>query len=164
MFANANDLRKNVCFSDVCLHSRKMLQKIFYIVCLEQRKTNPPLPATQTHPATHPCHPPQPTPLPTTINKKNPPTTTATQSQTNPQPPQPTTPQPTANHETHNHRNKSPQPTFQNPPRTSSHPPEIKPQTKIHFRRERARSTRGFGCARSTREGGVGLCKIDERG
>jgi hypothetical protein len=31
-----------------------MLPKIFYIMCLEQRKTNPPLPATQTH-----CQPPQ---------------------------------------------------------------------------------------------------------
>ena len=122
MFANANDLRKNVCFSDVCLHSRKMLQKIFYIVCLEQRKTNPPRNQPQS------------------------------------------TKKPTTNHETHNHRNKSPQPTTQDPPRTTSHPPEIKPQTKIHFRQERARSTRGFGCARLTREGGVGLCEIDERG
>ena len=134
-----------------------MFQKIFYIVCLEQRKTNPPLPPTATHPPTHhnqqkkPIHnhrnpqPPQPNRKPT-HNHRNPspttkPTTTAT-----------------------NHRNKSPQPTTQDPLRTTSHPPEIKPQTKIHFRQERARSTRGFGCARLTREGGVGLCEIDERG
>ena len=70
MFVNVNVFRENDCFSSVCLHSRKMIWKIFYIVCLEQRKTKqrkkptpkttgihqkwePPLPATQTHPATH---------------------------------------------------------------------------------------------------------------
>ena len=77
-----------------------MLRKIFYIVCLEQRKTKqqkkptlktteihqkwePPLLATQTHPATHPAihlethpyQPPQPTlkptPQPTTGHHKS---------------------------------------------------------------------------------------------
>jgi hypothetical protein len=58
-----------------------MLWKIFYIMCLEQRKTNPPLPATQTHLAT-----PKPTPashppiLATTILHQ-PPQANKTQSQ-----------------------------------------------------------------------------------
>jgi hypothetical protein len=123
MFANANNLRKNVCFSDVCLHSRKMLKKIFYIECLKQHKTNPPLPATQTHPATHPCQPPKLTLQPTLATHCNPPryppqSTKKTHHQPrNPQPPQPITNQPTTT-ATHN-----PQPTpatHRNPPRYPS--------------------------------------------
>ena len=70
----------------VCLHFRKMIRKILYIVCLEQRlkkkkkttktigihqKWELPLPATQTHPKTHLCQPPQPTPQPTTGHHKS---------------------------------------------------------------------------------------------
>jgi hypothetical protein len=82
MFANVNDFRENDCFSSVCLHSRKMIQQIFYIMCLEQRKTKkqkkkptpkttgidqkwkpPPRATPQTH-REPPCNPPRAKPPP----------------------------------------------------------------------------------------------------
>jgi hypothetical protein len=101
MFANVNDFRENdffFFFSSVCLHSRKMLRKIFYIVCLEQRKTkqqqkthtqnhrNPPKMGTTT--ASHP-NPPRNPPRATSQ-----PTASQTPTEINPKP----TPQPTETH------------------------------------------------------------------
>jgi hypothetical protein len=77
MFANANDLQENVCFSDVCFHFRKMLQKIFYIVCLGQRKTkqNPhPKPSEMGTMTANPTRNPPQTPPATTIRRPQQPT------------------------------------------------------------------------------------------
>ena len=89
MFVNVNDFKENNCFSSACLHSRKMLQKIFYIVCLEQRKTKQrknshpkPPESTKKGTTTAKCQPPKPTPQPTASQ---------TPTEINPKP----TPQPT---------------------------------------------------------------------
>ena len=78
MFANANNLQENACFSDVGLHLGKCSRKYFTLCVwsnVKQNKTKP-IPKTTgngTMTANPPCNPPQ-TPPATTIRRPQQPT------------------------------------------------------------------------------------------